>query len=257
MGHRDRAAVSDFAALEPLAEPDTASPWTPSVVTGGRAFGGRAPARGNAPSPAAGFRPRAFGAPPARRRLERTLPRPGEPMPALPPLPVDDPDLGGPAPPIGWRDVLRHVGTAAAIVADWLEPKGDSGPGTFTGLSPRSVTDGWPHRGSTVIRLVRAPADDVATVVTMRDRWDGLRLSGAALEPMPWDVGWSTPGRLRIRWTPLPVGVELRIQPAAGDQCWLHLLLTSRARYPRHYWTSGHEALAAIERSARRLLLRV
>jgi hypothetical protein len=48
------------------------------------------------------------------------------------------------------------------------------------------------------------------------------------------------------------VRVRLQIVPAARDRTWAHLVLDSRARFPRRYWSQGHEALAVLDAAARR-----
>jgi hypothetical protein len=115
------------------------------------------------------------------------------------------------------------------------------------------VTQGWPHHGSTVVRLLLAPVDLVAGSVAGRARWDTLRLTDGDLEPVRHEGGWAATGRLGLPWTALPVRVELRIVPAAHDRTWAHLVLASRGRFPRRYWSSGHAALAAIDAAAQRI----
>jgi hypothetical protein len=250
VGHRRAAAATDFPVLEPLAEPGTQAPWTPGVtVPRRRAAGARRVPTTDRPLPR-GLERR----PPARGDPARVDPAHGDPAgdltlvdPVEWPVPVDEP-------PRSWRDVLRHVGTVASTVADWLDTDPDLRSPGIIGPSSRSATQGWPRHGSTVVRIVWAPSDLVARMVADRTRWDTLRLSGRVLEPMRYDVGWTTGGRLRLPWLAPSVRVELRIQPAASDRTWAHLLLTSRARFPRQYWTSGHDALDAIDDEARRLV---
>jgi hypothetical protein len=150
----------------------------------------------------------------------------------------------------------HRIGAAASTLTGWLEgpcparPAGPARAAGLTGSAPSSATQGWPRYGSTVVRLVWAPVDAIADIVGARARWDGLRLSGAALVPMPDDNGWAATGRLRVSWTSTPVSVELRILPAPGDRAWIHLVLTSRGRFPRLYWSNGHDALAVIDHTA-------
>ena len=218
MGHHGRAAVSDFPSLEPSAESGTGAAWTAAVASPVRT--GRSPQ-----APAASI--------------------------SVPTLELLDPGGADDDAPGVWREALRPVRAAASTVAGWLEPPNVAGPAAFSGLSPRSVTQGWPHHGSTVIRLVWAPADRVAAVLVAPGRWAGLRLGRRTVDPRGPDHGWTMAGRLRVPWTAVPVRVELQVQPAYGDRTWVHLVLTSRARFPRQYWAGGHVALAAIDRATR------
>ncbi len=241
MRHHDRAAAPDFPVLDPQAGPGLDAPWTACTATARR----RAVPPGTLPL-------RSFPRP-ARPLGARQTPA-GRFEPLLPALPVppagtdDDPE----PPATGWQEVVHHIGAACSLVARWLDAEPTPGPTLFAGPSGRSLTDGWPHHGSTVMRHIWAPADVVAAVVAERDRWDGLRLTGDRFAPMPYEAGWTTDGRLTLPWNAVPVRVELQITVAAGGRTVAHLVLTSRVRYPRQYWNGGHDALAAIDATARR-----
>jgi hypothetical protein len=219
---RQRAAAPDFPVLEPLAGPGLDAPWTACTGT-------------------------------VHRRAASALARPRRFEPLLPLLPAAAPGADDePAPATGWQEVVHHLGAAVSHLARWLDADPTPGPTIFGGPSGRSLTDGWPHRGSTVMRHIWAPAEVVAAVIAERERWDGLRLTGERFAPMPYEAGWTTDGRLALPWNAVSVHVELPITVAAGGRTWANLVLKSWGRHPRQYWTGGHEALAAIDASARR-----
>jgi hypothetical protein len=212
--HRHDRAPTDLPVLEPLAPLGRDVPWTAATT-----------------------------------RARRSPPDPRRPvlLEAIAPAPAAVGPDEGPA----RRGVVQRAGAAAAAVGRWLEADLGPGPVVVDGAPARSTTDGWPHHGSTVVRLVRTPSERVAHVVGSRTRWDGLRLRGGEPGRIPVDGGWCHPGRLAVGLLVRAVRVELRITPCARDRTWAHLVLVSRARWPRRYWARGHAALAAIDAASR------
>jgi hypothetical protein len=222
VNHRGRRAGSDFQVLQPLAELQVHEPRLERASQSSWTV----------------------------TVLDDRRPRPG--ASGVEPPAEDPPPAWTPA--TVWRELQRRLGGIGGTAVEWLDWRCSPRTGVFGGSGGSSLTQGWPHRGSTVVRLVWAPVDVVARVLAGGARWSGLRLTADTLAPLRHEAGWSATGRLALPPPTVPVRVQLQVVPAARDRTWAHLVLASRARYPRRYWAHGHEALAALDRSARRLV---
>jgi hypothetical protein len=156
------------------------------------------------------------------------------------------------------RTLLRGVSDLAAKAGELTRPDGDT---TYGAQAPyptvyrdpvrSAATTGWPHRGSTVVRVVHCCCGDVISVVRSRRRWERLAIDRWMDPTQAFDVALSARGRLRIPWSAVSVPVLLRVTPFLGARTMLELMVTSRGRFPRRFWGCGHDAIGAIARRCR------
>ena len=137
------------------------------------------------------------------------------------------------------------VRRSARAAATAIEPVPITGP-RLAGIALSSLSVGWPHRRSTVVRVAHSPCHAVVGSVTARWHWGALELDRCIDEAEPFDVALSALGRLRIPWSVAPLRVLLRVTPFQEACTLLELVLLSRGRYPRRYWQVGHDAVGAI-----------
>jgi len=155
---------------------------------------------------------------------------------------------------IGLGDAARVVVRGFADLAARRSGRADAaagGPAPFTGprlagIALSSLSVGWPHRRSTVVRVAHSPCPVVVGALTGRRRWGAMELVRWIDEAEPFDVALSAHGRLHIPWSVAPVRVHLRVTPFQGACTLLELVLMSRGRYPRRYWHVGHDAISAV-----------
>lgn len=97
---------------------------------------------------------------------------------------------------------------------------------------------------------MRIPLTHVIGCVSGGGSFSALRLGPISSTPVGIDGRLVSSGRLRVPRTIGTVAVELRLSPYSSTASFVELVLVGRGRYPRRYWTFGHDALSAFKHAA-------